>query len=52
MKTKAEKYKEYKIDEFKAKLKQLCEEYSVSIDFGCRCCGAGIYCKDIEFDIT
>jgi hypothetical protein len=47
-----QKYKEYKLDEFESKLKELCNQYSVSIHFGCGCCGccgAGAFCKDIEF---
>jgi hypothetical protein len=44
------KRKEYKIDEFESKLRELCKEYNVSINFGCGCCGAGATCKDLELN--
>lgn len=46
-----QKYDEYKIEEFKSKLKILMEEYNINIGFGCGCCDAGIGCKDLDFDL-
>lgn len=45
-----EERKKLKIDEFIDKLKILCNEYKVSMSFGCGCCGAGADCNGHDFD--